>query len=207
MIFGWGRGGYGFGNGGGSGSETLGYELGRVATTNDVASGFNNSAVLGSLNDIKLGLNTGFSNVQQTLCQGFGGVNTALVQQGYETRLGLNGISTQLADCCCNLRAGQAEIKYAMSKDTCDIINAINAGNQRLIDIYTNDKIDSLRTENATLKGKISNSMQTSEIISALAPKAPIPAYPVFPTTSFAYPSGVTFGINNTGGCGCNSVQ
>lgn len=46
----------GLGNGwGNGGNQQMGYELGRVATTNDVASGFNNSAVLSSLNDIKLG--------------------------------------------------------------------------------------------------------------------------------------------------------
>ena len=41
---GFGRG-YGLGGGYGGSSEFVGYELGKVATTNDVASGFNNSAV------------------------------------------------------------------------------------------------------------------------------------------------------------------
>jgi hypothetical protein len=45
--YGFGRGGYGVGAAGPTYSEALGYELGKVATTNDVASGFNNSAVLG----------------------------------------------------------------------------------------------------------------------------------------------------------------
>ena len=55
LIFGWGNGGFGgFGNGIGGGGNMLGYELGKVATTNDVASGFNNSAVLSSLNDTSL---------------------------------------------------------------------------------------------------------------------------------------------------------
>lgn len=91
-----------------------------------------------------------------------------------------------------------------MAKNTCDIIANANANTQRLIDIYTNDKIEALRTENAVLKGKISDDFQADRIIGALAPKQPIPAYPVFPTTSFAYPSGVTFGVNGgNSGCGC----
>ena len=49
---GWGAGRGGFG--GYAGSEFVGYELGKAATQADVASGFNNSAVLSSLNDIKL---------------------------------------------------------------------------------------------------------------------------------------------------------
>ena len=83
MIFGWGRNGWGGnGNGGGTGSgsggsEMLGYELGKMATQADLATGFNNNAVIGSLNDIKLGQ----AGIQQTLCQGFGGVNTSIMQR------------------------------------------------------------------------------------------------------------------------------
>ena len=66
-----------------------------------------------------------------------------------------------------------------------------------------NEKICALQAENLALKGSISNAHQTAEIVSALAPKAPIPAYPVFPATSFAHPTGVSFGVN--GSCGCNN--
>ncbi len=76
LLFG-GRGFGGFGGGiGGGSSELLGYELGKVATTNDVASGFNNSAVLSSLNDIKLGQ----SQMQNFINQGFAGLNTTFIQ-------------------------------------------------------------------------------------------------------------------------------
>ena len=103
-----GRGGYGGGYG--AGSEFVGYELGKVATQADIASGFNNSAVLGSLNDIKLGQQTGFANVQQTLCQGFNGINTAILQTqnsidnsvctlGYNMQSGFNSIANQISNC------------------------------------------------------------------------------------------------------------
>lgn len=39
------------------------------------------------------------ASIQQTLCQGFSGVNQAIVQNGYETRLGVNALSSQLANC------------------------------------------------------------------------------------------------------------
>ena len=70
--------GFGFGGGYGGGAgfvggDFLGYQLGKSATTNDVASGFNNSAVLSSLNDIKLGQ----SQMQNFINQGFNGINTA----------------------------------------------------------------------------------------------------------------------------------
>lgn len=209
----WGNGGWGFGGNGGGGSNMLGYELGRVATTNDVASGFNNSAVLSSLNDLKLGQQTGFANVQQTLCQGFGGVNTALVQQGYETRLGINGLSSQIAQCCCDLRAGQADLKYTMAKDTCDTINAINGAKQEIIGFMTQQELSALRSENQSLKFQASQTAQnafisanqdaqTAEIIRRLGRDCPVPAY-VVPNPNCCY--GNPVGVNYGGcGCGCN---
>ena len=103
--------GFGFGgNRGGAGSEMLGYELGKVATTNDVASGFTTNTILGVQRDQTLATQQGFANVQQTLCQGFNGINTALLQGfhgvdnsvctlGYQQSQLVNGLSRELADC------------------------------------------------------------------------------------------------------------
>ena len=71
-----GNNGWGFGGNGGCGNGNLNYELGKVATSNDVAVGFAQNATLSSLNDLKLGQ----AGIQQTLCQGFSGVNTAILQ-------------------------------------------------------------------------------------------------------------------------------
>lgn len=90
-------------------------------------------------------------------------------------------------------------------RQTCDLITNANANTQRIIDYLSSEKLATLQAENAGLKAQISNDMQTASIVNALAPKAPIPAYPVFPTTSFAYPSGVTFGVNGNNGCGCGN--
>lgn len=192
LLFGWGRGG-GYGGGyGNGGSEVLGYELGKVATTNDVASGFSTSAIMSDLNTIR-------ENQLMTnnyMAQGFNGINTAILTTG-------NTISREIADCCCGVKTMLLENRYLNEKQTCDIITNANANTQRIVDYLQNEKICSLQAENLALKGSISNAHQTAEIVSALAPKTPIPAYPVFPTTSFAYPTGVSFGVN--GSCGCNN--
>lgn len=98
-------GGYG-GQGGFSGYEALGYELGKVATTNDVASGFNNSAVLSSLNDIKLTqasnlnfINQGFAGLNNVITTGFAGVDNAICTLGYQNQQGFNTLAHQLSDC------------------------------------------------------------------------------------------------------------
>lgn len=182
-----GRGGYGIGSP--AGAEALGYELGKVATTNDVASGFNNSAVLGSLNDLKLGQTSGFAGIQQTLCQGFNGINTAMLQGfngvdnavcnlGYNIQGGFNSISHQISDCCCSTKQAIADLKYSNERQTCDLIVNQNANTQKIIDYMQSEKISALQAENLALKGQISNNAQSAYIINQVRP-LPIPAFTV----------------------------
>lgn len=179
--------GFGFGGGFGSGgtySEALGYELGKVATTNDVASGFNNSAVLSSLNDIKLGqsqmqnfINQGFAGINTSLLQGFNGVDNAICTLGYQTQTGFNSLGHQISDCCCGIKSLILENRYLNEKQTADLITNANSNTQRIIDFMQTEKINALTAENVSLKGQISNSRQTADIISQLRDGCPIPAY------------------------------
>lgn len=190
-----GNGGFGFGGGYGG--------RGGCATQADLAAGFNNSAVLSSLNDIKLGQaqainynNQGFAGLNATINAGFSGVDNAICTLGYNTQAGFNALSREYADCCCKTQSAIADLKYSNERQTCDIISAINAGNQRLVDIYTNDKIEALRAENTALKGRISDDYQADRIISKLSP-CPSPAY-IVPNPNCCYQ------YNVTQGCGCN---
>ena len=193
LLFGWGRGGYGgFGGANGSSGEgAFGYQLGKLATTNDVASGFSTSEIMSDLNDIILGQNTGFASVQQTLCQGFNGVNTAILQSANATERGFAQMGYNLATCCCDLKGAIADVKYANERQTCDLITNQNANTQRILDYLCAEKINSITAENVALKGQISNYNQTNAIISALKQPCPIPAYSV-PNPNCCY--------NNCGG-------
>ena len=82
-----GFGGFGGGFGGGCGSA--------CATQADLAAGFNNSAVLSNLNDLKL---TQASNLN-FINQGFAGVDNAICTLGYQTQGAINGISREIGDC------------------------------------------------------------------------------------------------------------
>lgn len=130
LLFGWGRGGFGGFGGFGEGGFISGYDIGKLATTNDVAVGFNNSAVLNNLNDLKLGQ----AGIQQSLCQCCNGINQAISTNGYETRLAVNGLSAQLADCCCGIQRSIDGVNYNMAKNTCDITNAIHNSSRDIID-------------------------------------------------------------------------
>ena len=197
--------GFGFGGGfnGGSGDGSLGWQLGRLATTNDVASGFSTSEIMSDLNSIQLsstqgfaGLNTaiqtGNAAIQQTLCQGFNGVNTAILQSANATERGFAQAGYNLANCCCEIKGAIADVKYANEAQTCQLITNQNANTQRIIDYLTSEKIESLRAENVALKGKISNADQSAYLLSELKP-CPKPAYLTCnPSTGLTYPQGYT---------------
>lgn len=186
LLAGWGNNGFGGGFGGGNGN--LAFDLGRLATTNDVASGFNNSAVLSSLNDLKLGQ----AGLQQTLCQGFNGINTSILTS-------TNDLSRQIGDCCCTTQRAIDGVNYNIAKSTCDIVNSQNQNTQRIIDMYTGDKIASLQADKAALTAQLSQNAQTRTLIDTLRPVAQ-PAY----ITCSPYES--VFGSPRTG-CGCPVVQ
>lgn len=106
---------------------------------------------------------TGFANVQNTLANGFAGINNAVCSLGYQTQEGINGINianmqnmntlqqdinamnvanmqntnaiqAQISQCCCDNRAGQKDIEYQLATDTCSIQNTIQSTSRDIID-------------------------------------------------------------------------
>lgn len=186
-MFGWG--GYGFGGGyNGGGTNTPGFQ--GFATRSDI------DAALATQ-----GIESGITGIGTQLCNGFAGVNSAIANLGYQNQ-----------QCCCDLKQAIGDVNYNMAAQTNilqntvnngfrDVIEAQNAGTQRIIDTITQDKIQSLQTELQSAQLQLSNQAQTNNIINALRP-TPTPSYPVMsPYTSIISPTGFTFG----NGCGCNT--
>ena len=148
------------------------------------------------------GIESGITGIGTQLCNGFAGVNSAIANLGYQNQ-----------QCCCDLKQAIGDVNYNMAAQTNilqntvnngfrDVIEAQNAGTQRIIDTITQDKIQSLQTELQSAQLQLSNQAQTTNIINALRP-TPTPSYPVMsPYTSIINPTGFTFGVN---GCGCNT--
>ena len=155
----------------------IGYELGKAATQADVASGFNNSAVLGNLNDLKLGQQTGFASVQQTLCQGF------------------NGINQEIANCCCQTQRGIDNVNYNMERNTCQILQNADHNTQRIIDWLNAKEAQDLRDQVLTYKFRESQSQQNAYLLDQIIPRAR-PAY------AACNPNTGAFGFGNQGPCG-----
>ena len=215
---GWGNNGWG-GNGGGG-----------ALTRADLCQDMNFSDLNAGVRGIQQGLCDGFyaqnaaitgatADIQNTLCQGFNGVNTAMLQ-------GFNGVQAQMANdalvaqqCCCEtqnlINSKFCELNYnladqangtqrAIADSTRDIIDSQNAGTRAILDFLTQDKIATLQSENQALKFAASQANQnvainamidanTAEILRRVAPN-PVPAYPasaMFPYANY--------------GCGCNN--
>ena len=173
-------GGFGVGNRGGFVSAP--------ATQADLANGFAQNTIQRGIDDILL-QNTNNLNF---INQGFAGLNTAIITSGYETRNAISGVSSQLAQCCCDTRSAIADVKYSNERNACEIINNQNANTRQLLDYLTSEKISSLQAENAGLKAQISNDRQTATLINEIKP-CPIPAY----ITCNPYQSAYGFGNNS----------
>lgn len=206
MIFGWGNGGFGgWGNNGGGGYAAS------AATQADLQRGFDTRTVISKLDGINSGICDGFYAMNAGMLNGFNGVGTQIaglgtaMQQGFNAQTiadlqGQNALSRQLADCCCENRQGQAEIKYQMATDTCalqtaignaarDITDNANANYRGLMDFMVQSKISALESENQSLRMAASQSNQnavlqaamdanTAELIRRINP-APVPSYQV----------------------------
>ena len=202
------NGGFGFGGWGGNG-------------------GFNSPAGQGALTrtDIDAALSTqgiesGITGIGTQLCNGFNGVNSNIAN-----------LAAQMANCCCDLKQGQGEISYNLAAQTNilqntvnnngnaiqqalnsgfrDVIDAQNAGTQRIVDLFTQDKIQSLQTELQSAQLQLTNAAQTNNIVNALRP-TPVPAYlTCSPYQTIVNPTGFAFGVSGNGcgynacGCGC----
>ena len=200
LFGGWGNGGFGgFGGFGGGGYS-------------EVQRGFDHNSVINKLDGLTYGLSdstyalnnaitSGFTGVQQTLCQGF------------------NGVDRAIADCCCQTQRAIDNVNYNMATQSCDIKHAINDSTRSILDFLTTDKIASLQAENQNLKLKASQAeqnayitanqqAQTAELIRRLGADCPVNAYVVQPPTPVTFPTNCCgqfsgFGYNNSCGCGC----
>lgn len=217
LLFGYGGRGFGgfggFGGGFGGGSCGCGSPC---ATQADLSAAFASNATLNGINGI-----------DSTLCQGFNGINTAILQSAYETQGAINGLSHQLAQCCCDNKAAIADVKYAMANESCatrntiqnttrDILENANANSRAILDALNANYIRTLEQENNSLRLSASQSAQNAVLMAAMdANKAeilrrtgaecPTAAYIVQPPQPVTFPTNCCGQVNYAAtGCGCN---
>jgi len=229
LFAGWGGNGFG---GGFGGMDSMYPWL-----TQNTNQGFDQAATQSALAGLQTSLTNGFANQEVASC------NRALtdLQTAYNTQIAqmnqsfanqqalqgqLNGMSAQMASCCCENRAGLADLKYTIATEACadrasvnealrDVIAANTASTQKILDQLCQDKIDSKNEKIAELQNALnmanlsaSQAAQTTTLqrgqtaeVDALYQRlhdCPVPTMPVYGSQPiFTCP-------NNGYGCGCN---
>lgn len=190
-----------------------GWGYGQNNGVSDVQRGFDQSAIMDGITGITSAVSNGFANAEISRCN----AQTNTLQA-------LNGIGMSLQQCCCDNRAGLADLKYTVASENCadrsalsdgirDLIVNQNAGVQRIIDQLCSDKIDAKNEKIADLERQLtmanlaaSQTAQTSRILADNAAQTvaleqylnpvPVPAYMV------QNPNCCT---NLYNGCGCGA--
>lgn len=226
-------GGFGRDNGApcGDGGATAAY------VTSDVQRGFDQSAVISGINGLTSAVNNGFANAEVSRCNSQANIlqtlnnnqmSTFQTMSANQANLSnqLNTIAMNQQNCCCENRAGLADLKYTVATENCadraalsdglkEIMMLSNANTQTILDKLCQQEIDNLKAQNQQLQmqnyistlaasqaaqtGQIltDNAAQTTALIRAIAP-TPIPAYVV------GNPYGCNCG-NNLYGCACGA--
>lgn len=181
MFGGWG------GNWGGNGNGGNAYCAG-------VQQGFDQAAVMNGLNGIQTAMSTGFANAEVSRCNSQANVLQTLNNNQNATTQAMNGLAMNLQNCCCENRAGLADLKYTVATENCadraavdsgirDVIANCNANNQRVIDkicqvesdvirMNYENRIQTLETANNNLRDQLneanrqaSQTAQTAQIL------------------------------------------
>lgn len=192
LLFGWG--GRGFGNGfggfGGGGSDC---GCSPCATQADVRAAVDQQTLISKLDQQTYGLADSTYALNNTINQNFRGLDSAICTLGYQNQAGINSLSAQLAQCCCDTRGaikdvgtGVERAGWDISKQisdcccdiekmnmqsrfdaqayNCNTLQAIDKLGDRIIDYMSNEKVQALRDENQTLRLQASQAQQNAFI-------------------------------------------
>ena len=208
LFTGFGRGGFGYGG-----------DYGAAATQADVRAAVDQQTLISKLDQQTYGLADSTYSLNNTITNGFHGVDNAICTLGYNIQGNINNLAHEMSDCCCatqrllekgfadtnyNLATQGCETRRAICDSTRDIIENNNAGIRSILDFLTNDKIATLTAENQNLKFAATQAAQnafivanqeaqTAELVRRLGTPAPIPAYVVTNPNCCYTPCGGTF--------------
>ena len=217
---GWG----GFGGFGGAGNMMLGYDFpwllnGQQGINANTNAGFRDAM----LNDGITSIRDGINGISTQLCNGFAGV-----EQGANTRqmanmqtdfamqsamnAGFNGVTSQLAQCCCDNKSAIQDVKYTIATEASATRTANSQNTQAVLDKLCQLELDGYKRENDNLRSQLnmatlreSQTAQNAFIAQGFSDEVdqlynrlsncPVPSTPVYGRTPI-------FTCNNNG-CGC----
>lgn len=227
LLFGYGGRGFGgFGGGYGSGCGAP------YATQADVRAAVDQQTLISKIDQQTYGMADSFNSLNNTLNNNFRGIDNAICTLGYQNQAGVNALSAQLAQCCCDTRAAiqdnttsgvmntntlsrqisdcccdvekmNLQSRFDAQAYNCNTLQAIDKLGDRIIDYMSNEKVQSLRDENFALRLQASQAKQNEYLISRLDPNpCPTPAYVVQPPQQVTFPTNCCGTVNYAAG-GC----
>ena len=116
-------------------------QRGNCATTEDLASGFNFSALQTKTNDILAAVNGVNQNLGNAICQ-----------LGYQELQNINALERQIADCCCTTQRAIDSVKFDMANYTAATNATITAGIQKVLDKMCADQTAALQARVQSLE-------------------------------------------------------
>ena len=188
-----------------------GYQAPAVSVNNDIQRGFDQQSIMGGINGLTAAVTNGFANAEVSRCNSQANLLSTLNSNQNASTAAMNGIAMSLQNCCCENRAGIADLKYTVATEACadrqavnsalrDLETSLSGKTQLILDKLCQQEIDALKAQNANLQTQInlatlkeSQTDQTAILRQALNP-APIPAYIV------QNPNGCA---SSYYGCGC----
>lgn len=125
MFMGWGNNnGNASGNGGtsvayipymgGMGMGGSGYQAAEA-----IRQGFDQSAVVGGINTLQAQMQTGFNNAEVSRCNQQANILATMNANQNATNAAMQAQAMALQNCCCENRAGIADVKYALATEAC----------------------------------------------------------------------------------------
>lgn len=224
LLCGWGGFGGGFGGGWGGAMNADLYPW--LNNSEHISGGFRDQMLQSSINSIGDKITSGFGDVATQLCGGFAGVNSNITNASINNMQQLFGVQSALQQCCCDNRAGLADLKYTVATEECatrsasanntrDIIDAQNRGTQAVLDKLCALELDGYKREADNLRQQLnmaqlsaSQTAQTAQILAGQAAEidgvynrlknCPVPSMPVYGNTPI-------FTCNSGCGCGCGA--
>lgn len=164
------------GNGFGWGNRMMGES---IATTGDVQRGFDTNSILNKLNGIENGLcdgfysqNTtmlnGFCQAQNTMAQGFAGLNTEILKANYATTGAVKDVGFQIQDVGCRTNHNIDSVKFENAQNTCKITTAIHQEAEETRRMIAQQETQRLRDELAQARDIINNTAQSRYVLDSI---------------------------------------
>lgn len=194
-------------NGNGFGFGGFGGGRDGCATQADVRAAVDQQTLISKLDQQTYGLADSTYALNNTITNGFHGVDNAICNLGYNVQSGFNSLGHQISDCCCQTQRAIDGINYNMATQACETRQAIADSTKSILDFLVQDKLATVQSENQALKQNAyfaaALDARTAEIIRRTGNDCPIPAYVVQPPAQVTFPTNGCGTFNGYGGCGC----